>query len=58
MTKEELAAFIASKIDAEVLGDWDIEARSDGRDTVGVWVDHQTESEGTTFLITVSEELV
>lgn len=58
ITAEELAKFIASKIDAEVIGDYDIDAQNHGEDTVAVWVDHQTEDEGTTFLITVSEEAV
>lgn len=58
MSPEELAAFIASRIDTEVLGDWDIEARSDGRDTVAVWVEHRTEELGTTFLVSIERSAV
>lgn len=57
LSAEELAKFIAERIDAEVTGDYDIAARADeGSNTVAVWVEHQTEEEGTTFLITVDPE--
>lgn len=56
ITAEELAKFIAEKIDAAVIGDYDIEARADKDGyTVAVWADHQTKEVGTTFEITVED---
>ncbi len=44
ISKEELAKFIAQKIDAEVIGDYDIEVIRTGSD-LSVFVDHRTNAD-------------